>query len=30
MKLNKSNPIEALYLNIFALGQNIELQTIAT
>ena len=30
MKLNISNPIEAIYLNIFALVQNIELQLMAT
>ena len=30
MKLNISNPIEAMYLNAFALRQNIELQIIAT
>ena len=30
MKLNISNPIEAIYLNIFAHVQNIELQLMAT
>ena len=30
MKLNMSNPTEAIYLNIFALAQNIELQLMAT
>ena len=30
MKLNISNPIEAIYLNVFALDQNIELQIMAT
>ena len=30
MKLNISNPIEAIYLNIFTYSQNIELQIMIT
>ena len=30
MTVNKSNPIEVIYLNLFALVQNIELEIIAT
>ena len=30
MELNISNPIEAIYLNIPAIGQNLELQIMAT
>lgn len=30
MKINISNPIEVIYLNLFALGQNIALQIMKT
>ena len=30
MELNISNPIEAIYLNVFPLGQNIGFQIVAT
>ena len=30
MELNISNPIEAMYLNAFGLGQNIGFQAVAT